>query len=68
LSTEAKCRLCGSKVATLFVDRGKSRLCETFLSDAEIDRMGPFYPLRALVFGNCFLVQLKGYVGMEAVP
>jgi hypothetical protein len=68
LNTEATCRLCGSTIDTLFVDLGKSPLCETFLSDAEIDRMGPFYPLRTPVFGNCFLVQLKGYAAMEAVP
>jgi 2-polyprenyl-3-methyl-5-hydroxy-6-metoxy-1,4-benzoquinol methylase len=51
----------------LFVDLGKSPLCETFLSDAEIDRMEPFYPLHALVCGNCFLVQLKEYVAADDI-
>src|SRR5262249_7966428 len=63
----ASCRLCGSRLEISFVDLGKSPLCETFLSADEIDRMEPFYPLRALVCGSCFLVQLKEYVAADGI-
>jgi 2-polyprenyl-3-methyl-5-hydroxy-6-metoxy-1,4-benzoquinol methylase len=66
-AADAKCRLCGAKVDTPFIDLGKSPLCETFLSAIEIDRMEPFYPLHALVCGKCFLVQLKEYVAADGI-
>ncbi|WP_041320098.1 class I SAM-dependent methyltransferase [Hyphomicrobium denitrificans] len=58
----APCRLCGSTVNTSFVDLGMSPLCESFLASDQLDRMEPYYPLRVMVCGKCFLVQLKEYV------
>ncbi len=61
------CRLCGTKVQHSFVDLGMSPLCESFLKAGELDAMEPFFPLHALVCGECFLVQLKEYVSREHI-
>src|SRR6516164_3212913 len=56
------CRLCGAPLAKTFMNLGMSPLCESFLPAAEIDKMEPYFPLHALVCGQCFLVQLQAYV------
>ncbi|MES1156694.1 MAG: class I SAM-dependent methyltransferase [Alphaproteobacteria bacterium] len=61
------CRLCGANVRLTLVDLGKSPLCETFLSSAQLDRMEPFYPLHVLVCESCWLVQLKEYVTPDGI-
>ena len=61
------CRLCGAPLTTSFVDLGMSPLCESFLSADQIDQMEPYYPLHALVCGECFLVQLQEYVKPEHI-
>ena len=44
-----------------------SPLCESFLGADQVNGMEPFYPLRAYVCGNCFLVQLEEYVRPEYI-
>jgi hypothetical protein len=66
-TASASCRLCGTKVQHSFVDLGMSPLCESFLKAGELDAMEPFFPLHALVCGECFLVQLKEYVSREHI-
>ncbi len=66
-ATPHHCRLCGSKVDRTFVDLGMSPLCESFIPPDRVDDMEPFYPLHALVCGECFLVQLKEYVSPENI-
>ena len=61
------CRLCGGHVEHTFVDLGMSPLCESFLRPDQLDAMEPFFPLRAGVCGDCFLVQLKEYVRPEHI-
>ena len=61
------CRFCGAPLQHTFVDLGKTPLCESFLTRAELNRMEPFYPLHALVCGECFLVQLQEYVSGEHI-
>ena len=61
------CRLCGAKLRHSFVDLGMSPLCESFLKAGELDAMEPYFPLHALVCGECFLVQLKEYVSPEHI-
>ena len=39
-----------------------SPLCESYRTAADLNRMEPFYPLRAWVCGRCFLVQVDEYV------
>ncbi len=61
------CRLCGSAVDHTFVDLGMSPLCESFVPPERADEMEPFYPLHALVCGQCFLVQLNEYVSPQNI-
>src|SRR5215510_10860217 len=61
------CRLCGSRLEHSFVDLGMSPLCESFLTAEQLDSMEPYFPLHALVCGECFLVQLKEYVSPEHI-
>ena len=61
------CRICGTPVATTFVDLGMSPLCESFLAADQLDQMEPYYPLHAKVCGRCFLVQLPVYVKPEHI-
>ena len=62
-----RCRLCGNPIEHSFVDLGMSPLCESFLTAEQLDSMEPYFPLRAFVCGECFLVQLKEYVSPEHI-
>jgi 2-polyprenyl-3-methyl-5-hydroxy-6-metoxy-1,4-benzoquinol methylase len=55
------CRFCGSPLDDVFADLGMSPLANSYLTAAQGNRMEPFYPLRALVCSECFLVQLEEY-------
>ena len=44
-----------------------SPLANSFLSEEELGQMEPFYPLRALVCHECFLVQLEDYETPDAI-
>lgn len=61
------CRLCGHRVDHTFVDLGMSPLCESLISHDQLDAMEKFFPLRALVCPNCFLVQLREYVSAQYI-
>jgi SAM-dependent methyltransferase len=61
------CRFCGHAADHLFVDLGMSPLCESFLTVEQLNQMEPFYPLRAHVCPDCFLVQLGEYVSPSAI-
>jgi SAM-dependent methyltransferase len=55
------CRFCGTPLTHVFADLGVSPLANSYLSEDELGQMEPFYPLRALVCHECFLVQLEDY-------
>jgi hypothetical protein len=57
------CRFCKAGLRHTFVDLGSSPLCQTILTEAQLDQMEPFYPLRVYVCEQCLLVQLPVYVG-----
>jgi SAM-dependent methyltransferase len=61
------CRVCGSKLQHTFVDLGMSPLCESFITAEELDSAERYFPLRAEVCDNCFLVQLTEYVSPENI-
>ncbi len=65
--TGARCRLCDAELTFTMVDLGKSPLCQTMLSAAQLNEMEPFYPLHVYVCGECSLVQLEEYVSPEAI-
>lgn len=64
---QGNCRLCGAALKHTFVNLGMSPLCESFLARGQLDVMEPYFPLHALVCGECFLVQLKEYVSPEHI-
>lgn len=63
---QARCRFCGG-VLHDFVDLGMSPLCESFLTQDQLNAVEHFYPLAAHVCGDCFLVQLQEYVAPEEI-
>ncbi len=56
-----RCRFCDTALSDVVADLGMSPLANSYLSEAQHAEMEPFYPLRALVCGTCFLVQLGEY-------
>jgi SAM-dependent methyltransferase len=57
----AACRFCSAPVDKVFADLGMSPLANSYLSGDDGNEMEPFYPLRALVCDQCFLVQLEEF-------
>lgn len=51
----------------MFADLGMAPLSNAFLTAAQLDRMEPFFPLRALVCSRCFLVQLGEYEAPSSI-
>jgi SAM-dependent methyltransferase len=55
------CRFCGAPLEIVFADLGMSPLANSFLTPEQANGMEPFYPLRAYVCSQCFLVQLEQF-------
>ena len=60
--TKSRCLFCDGELSHVFVDLGMSPLCESFLTDVELNQMEPFYPLVVYVCPKCWLVQLEKFV------
>jgi len=61
------CRLCGSEVTATLVDLGKSPLCESFLTEEQLDEPEAFYPLHVRICGECVLAQLDVLVATSEI-
>jgi hypothetical protein len=61
------CRFCGAPLTHVFADLGSSPLANAYLPPERVGAMEPFYPLRALVCGQCFLVQLEQFETPERI-
>jgi SAM-dependent methyltransferase len=61
------CRFCGAPLQTTFADIGMSPLANSFVAAAQANAMERFFPLHALVCGQCFLVQLAEYESPEGI-
>ena len=61
------CRFCSAPVEAVFADLGMSPLANSYLPPERANSMEPFYPLRALVCGQCFLVQLEEFETPEQI-
>ena len=62
-----ECRFCGTPVQQTFADLGMSPLSNAYLRPEQLSQMEPFYPLRARVCGECFLVQLEQFEAPEKI-
>jgi SAM-dependent methyltransferase len=67
LAMNSTCRFCGAPLQAVFTDLGMSPLANSYLPPERANGMEPFYPLRALVCSNCFLVQLEEFETPEAI-
>jgi SAM-dependent methyltransferase len=66
-ATAASCRFCGAPLDAVFADLGSSPLANSYIVPERLGAMEPFYPLRALVCGRCFLVQLEEFESPEHI-
>jgi SAM-dependent methyltransferase len=53
-----RCRFCDAPLSRVFVDLGVSPLANSYLEPEDLDRPETFYPLKAYLCEECFLVQL----------
>ena len=67
MQPSATCRFCGNRLENTVVDLGMSPLCESYVSDRQLNHMEAFYPLHVYVCDHCFLVQLEEYVSREEI-
>jgi SAM-dependent methyltransferase len=65
--TKSRCLFCEGELSNVVVDLGMSPLCESFLPEAELNQMEPFYPLVVYVCPSCWLVQLEKYVAPSEI-
>jgi C-methyltransferase C-terminal domain/Putative zinc binding domain/Methyltransferase domain len=63
----AFCRFCRAPLAAVFADLGTSPLANSYLESTDLGEMEPFYPLCALVCGECFLVQLDEFASPREI-
>lgn len=63
----APCRFCGTGLQHVFCDLGMSPLSNAYLAADRLNQMEPFYPLRAYVCAQCFLVQLEEFESPEQI-
>jgi ubiquinone/menaquinone biosynthesis C-methylase UbiE len=67
MSTVPNCRFCGAPLTETFVDLGDMPLANSYLSEADLARPEPRYPLKVRVCGTCFLVQADQPVSAEHI-
>lgn len=67
MSTEPRCRLCGTGLTATFVDLGMSPPCESYLRADQLDSPETFYPLNVRICEACLLVQLPAYIAPDDV-
>ncbi len=65
--SQTACRFCSAPVEAVFADLGMSPLANSYLPPERANGMEPFYPLRALVCEQCFLVQLEEFETPEQI-
>jgi len=63
----ARCRFCGAPLERVFADLGMSPVANSYIPADRADAMEPFYPLRAYVCRECFLVQLEQFEAPDAI-
>ena len=56
-----KCRFCKTSLRHSFIDLGMSPLSNSYLKQADLQNMEPFYPLHVFVCEECYLVQLAEF-------
>jgi len=65
ITTGSSCRLCGAALDHSFVDLGSSPPANAYLSEVDLHRMEPHFPLHAFLCESCFLVQVEKFQSPE---
>ena len=63
----SNCRFCSTPLEFVFADLGVSPLCQTHIREEQLNDMEAFYPLKAFVCANCYLVQLDEFVAPDDI-
>lgn len=58
---KGKCRFCNNPLEHSFADLGVTPFSNSYLKEAQLNEMEPFFPLHAYVCSSCFLVQLEEF-------
>lgn len=61
------CRFCHAPLDAVFADLGMSPLANSYLAPEQASAMEPFYPLKAWVCAECFLVQLEEFEAADQI-
>jgi len=61
------CRFCNAALEKVFIDLGLSPLANSYLKHEDLKSEEQFFPLRAYVCGECFLVQLEEWETPENI-
>src|SRR4051794_33053791 len=61
------CRFCGAPLKVVFADLGMCPIANSLVTADRLAGMEPFYPLRALVCEECFLVQSEEFEPPEGI-
>lgn len=56
-----RCRACDTNLRESFLSLGNSPLSNAYLSEDDLHKMEPYYPLELYVCEECFLVQLEEF-------
>jgi len=62
-----KCRFCNSGLSHIFISLGLSPLSNAYLSQEQLDKKEPLFPLDVYVCDKCFLVQLPEFQSPEII-
>jgi len=62
---DTNCKFCATPLRHVMADLGASPIANAYRKADELNRMEPFYPLRALVCDQCLLVQAQDFESAE---
>jgi SAM-dependent methyltransferase len=62
-----RCRFCETPLRHVFADLGMCPIANSLVTEDRLSSMEPFYPLRALVCDECFLVQSEEFEAPEGI-
>jgi SAM-dependent methyltransferase len=65
--TAHNCRFCDAPLKHRFVDLGSTPLANAYLTEEQLNKPEPSYPLRAFVCSECWLVQADAFVPPEDI-